>query len=369
MKPRDYCCCAIPTINAGIYTVLAEQFSVAIIVGVLSVATPSIVGAATPSFAPWILAIICFVAAAIQVLGFIGAHGEKPVLFRRYVTLHILITVAAFSVAAVWAIISATRHSTAKQSCITNFFPDEASRSQGDLLCEIFPWVDVGIMGGLWLLLLAVHIYFYVVISSYGTGQRRDHAKYNQINDNTMAGDNIPMDARYDSNEDLRNPTNGQNYNHLRQDSVGSVADIMGAPVQQPKDGFSNPYNYSSPPQNYQPYKRSSLSQPSYAYTQDPGPTPMAQDYYSQDQNQLPSTQRHPDPLATDEEEPRYLRCLQDTCKKYESLLRLTPIDASLYLRGSLIWGRIPSVCHAYGPLYGIRTLLDLSIFFVPYQQ
>lgn len=83
---------------------------------------------------------------------------EKPVMFRRYVTLHILITVAAFSVAAVWAIISATRHSTAKQNCITNFFPDEASRSQGDLLCEIFPWVDVGIMGGLWLLLLAVHV-------------------------------------------------------------------------------------------------------------------------------------------------------------------------------------------------------------------
>lgn len=41
MKPREYCCCAIPLINAGIYATLTEQFVVAIVVGTLSVATPS----------------------------------------------------------------------------------------------------------------------------------------------------------------------------------------------------------------------------------------------------------------------------------------------------------------------------------------
>lgn len=40
MKPRDYCCCAIPIINAGIYITLTEQFVVALLVGILSVATP-----------------------------------------------------------------------------------------------------------------------------------------------------------------------------------------------------------------------------------------------------------------------------------------------------------------------------------------
>lgn len=41
MKPREYCCCAVPLINAGIYAILTEQFVIAIVVGTLSVATPS----------------------------------------------------------------------------------------------------------------------------------------------------------------------------------------------------------------------------------------------------------------------------------------------------------------------------------------
>lgn len=41
MKPRDYCCCAIPTANAGIYAVLTEQLVLGILLGALSMATPS----------------------------------------------------------------------------------------------------------------------------------------------------------------------------------------------------------------------------------------------------------------------------------------------------------------------------------------
>ena len=76
-------------------------------------------------------------------------------MFRRYTTLHILITTAAFSVAAAWIIISATRHSTAKSNCEQNFFSSSSDdiTSEGETMCQIFPWVDVGIMGGLWVLL------------------------------------------------------------------------------------------------------------------------------------------------------------------------------------------------------------------------
>jgi hypothetical protein len=41
MKPREYCCCAIPLSNAGVYAVLLEQLALGVIVGVVSVATPS----------------------------------------------------------------------------------------------------------------------------------------------------------------------------------------------------------------------------------------------------------------------------------------------------------------------------------------
>jgi hypothetical protein len=82
MKPREYCCCAVPLINAGIYATLTEQCVVGIVVGTLSVATPSIVGAVTPSFAPALLAAFCYAAAALQILGFLGVarvSGRLPV--------------------------------------------------------------------------------------------------------------------------------------------------------------------------------------------------------------------------------------------------------------------------------------------------
>lgn len=41
MKPREYCCCAIPLVNPGIYATLTEQFVLGVVVGTLSVATPS----------------------------------------------------------------------------------------------------------------------------------------------------------------------------------------------------------------------------------------------------------------------------------------------------------------------------------------
>ncbi|KAI0280650.1 hypothetical protein BGY98DRAFT_1185417 [Russula aff. rugulosa BPL654] len=194
MKPREYCCCAIPVINFGIYLTLTEQFVLGILAGTLSVATPGIVGAATPSFARWIFAAICYVGAMIQVLGFVGVAKEKPILFRRYITLHALITVAAFSVAAVWIAISASRHSTAKHNCEQRFFTTASDiTSEGETMCEIFPWVDIGLMGALWAVLLISQFYFYTIVSGYGTGQRGDHEKYNSVYSMTGLNGDFPV--------------------------------------------------------------------------------------------------------------------------------------------------------------------------------
>src|SRR5204863_7886966 len=82
---------------------------------------------------------------------------EMPILYRRYVTLHSLATIAAFSVAAVWIIVSATRHSVAQNRCITDFF-NGSTNSSGSALCNIFPWVDIGIMSILWIFFAATQV-------------------------------------------------------------------------------------------------------------------------------------------------------------------------------------------------------------------
>ncbi|RPD64948.1 hypothetical protein L227DRAFT_571406 [Lentinus tigrinus ALCF2SS1-6] len=269
MKPRDYCCCAIPVVYAGIYTALLEQFVLGIVAGTLSIATPSIVGASTPSFAKWIFAIVCWAGAAIQVLGFIAVRQERPIFFRRYVTLHLLATVAAFGVSAAWIILSATRHNQAQSKCLTDFFGNtiSANNSEGQTLCNIFPWADVGIMGGLWVLFAIVQTYLYVVLSSFGKGQRRDHTRYHSLSSKSL--NNIPLEDRGGA-WDSRNSTEilVQPGGHARHDSDASVATIMADPVQ----GYAD-HNYSA----YPP--------PAGAYTQDPGPTPRAYDNYYDNRN------------------------------------------------------------------------------------
>jgi hypothetical protein len=75
------------------------------------------------------------------------------------VAFHIPALVAAFAVAAVWIIISASRHTTAENNCLNNFFPDESGSSgEGQTLCNIFPWVNVGVMGGLWVVLAILFV-------------------------------------------------------------------------------------------------------------------------------------------------------------------------------------------------------------------
>ncbi|KJA29156.1 hypothetical protein HYPSUDRAFT_32522 [Hypholoma sublateritium FD-334 SS-4] len=297
-KPRDYCCCAIPLVNAGIYATLIEQTAAGLLIGTLSIATPEIVGASTFSAAKWILAILAYVVAGVQLLGFIGVSREKPSLYRRYVTLHGLCAPIAFSVAAAWIIMSATRHSTAKAQCILNFFADDngASTSEGDTLCNIFPWVDVGIMGGLWVVLAALHIYLYVVISSYANSQRRDHDRYNQVYDPSQPiTENVPLNEQNDPwdsrpSGDYLGGRKNSNYNHVRQESSMSASDVYNQPYQEPKDAFSTSnlnYDYA----NYDSQNPQNPAYPSYAHTQNALPTP------TNNYNTVPADSRIEHPL------------------------------------------------------------------------
>lgn len=299
LGPREYCCCAIPLVNAGVYATLIEQIILALAVGILSLATPSIVGAAVFSAAPIILAIICFVAAGIQVLGFVGVAKERPILFKRYVTLHGMVTTAAFGVAIAWTVISITRRSTAVSDCRKDFFPGESTSDvqisgAGETLCNIFPWVSIGLMGGLILVLGIAQLYFYLVLSSYGKQQRDDHFKYNSVY-NPFATpvtdtNNIAMEKTEYGKDNESYPR------HIRQESAASMSDVLSEPSQQPKDSLQYSYGQYGAGPSYPPTRQSSygasssqaharqnsiggsFAHPHRAYTEEPEPTPT---YYS----------------------------------------------------------------------------------------
>jgi hypothetical protein len=83
------------------------------------------------------------------------------------VQLHFIATTAALAVGAAWTIISATRHDKAVDKCEDDFFSgntnstvnDQVSAA-GQKMCDIFPWVDVGIMGGLILIIGIMQVSF-----------------------------------------------------------------------------------------------------------------------------------------------------------------------------------------------------------------
>ncbi|EAU93054.2 hypothetical protein CC1G_06774 [Coprinopsis cinerea okayama7 len=310
MKPRDYCCCAIPMVNAGIYATLIEQLVVAIVVGALAVGTPAIVGASVPSFASTVLAIVCFAVAGIQILGFIGVSREKPRVYRIYALLHGFATAAAFSVAAVWIIMSATRHNDAKERCIQDFFEGDLEDSQGDALCTIFPWVDIGIMGGLWVILGIFHIYLLVVVTSYGKAQRQDHDDYDHLSTQPLTKDTIPLTERKEpwdsrgSDEYLKADGSNDSRYHHRNPSTASASDVLNEPYQQPNSNYSGAYT---------PYSDNvhEPSYPTYAYTQQGYPTPVAGTYSREEDPRLgrpPQAQAHPAEGQFGRKTPRMLR-------------------------------------------------------------
>lgn len=303
--------------NAGIYATIIEQFILALLVAILAVSTPGIVGAYVPGYGKWILAVVCFVAAAVQFMGFTGVFQEKATMFRRYTTLHILLTVAAFAISLTWIIISASNHNTAVSTCKKNFFTNDTSTG-GDVstagedqtLCNIFTWTDVGLMGGLWVVLAIMQFYLYTVISSYGTGQRMDHEKYRSIYSVT----DIPMVANGGDPWDARPSVDGgarRGGGHSRSPSTGSVSTVMGEKMQDPNSYNDRPSTSSYPPpqrrltrssvgQNSIDDTRSMPSNPAMAYTQDPMPTPYgyenyeAQGYATDGVNRPGPTQAHP---------------------------------------------------------------------------
>lgn len=193
---RDRCCVAIPLYNVGIYAILGQFAIISLVTGVLSFAAGHIVAVSIPGTGSYILGALCCIVFALQGWGFFGVYKEKPATYRRYVRVNTIAVVLTFVMAMVWIVISAVRHNTATSNCMIQFIADsndsnstlsnsviniDPSTVSGHTLCSVFTWVQLGIMGGLWLALLVVEFYFAMMSRIYGSEQREDHRRYNSI--------------------------------------------------------------------------------------------------------------------------------------------------------------------------------------------
>ncbi|ORY91714.1 hypothetical protein BCR35DRAFT_299000 [Leucosporidium creatinivorum] len=180
---RTYVCCAVPLYNSGIYAILAQFTIVSLVTGILAFAAPSIVAVSIPSYGAYILGIVCILVALFQLFGFFGVYRERPSLFKTYARINTILVALALVIALVFIIISAARHGTAVTAC-EDLFASKNSTStvtSGTQICSIWTWVQIGIMGLLFVIVGLCEAYFLMFTQIYSSEQKLDHARYNSV--------------------------------------------------------------------------------------------------------------------------------------------------------------------------------------------
>ncbi|KAL8277878.1 hypothetical protein RQP46_009697 [Phenoliferia psychrophenolica] len=206
MWSRTYCCCAVPLYNSGIYAILVQFLVVSLVSGALSFAAPKIVSVAIPSWGPYLFGIVCIVVALAQVVGFFGVYREKPKLFKLYASINAILVSAALLIAVAFIGLSAGRHSTAVSAC-QDTFSSQGTVKSGSEICSIWTWVQIGIMGLLFVIIALCEAYFLMYQSIYASEQKLDHARYDVVV--STAAEEIRQSGLWDGQSDDFAPPGG----------------------------------------------------------------------------------------------------------------------------------------------------------------
>ena len=196
--------------NAGAYLIVAECAFVALAVGVLALAPPSIVATmgAIPSWSKGLVAALGFITFVWQVFGLVSVAKEKTSLYRTYIRVNFLLTLIIIVVTLAFFAVSASRHSDSVNTCVNTYaqpiaftsdLPTGSStpstQASGRDICNIFIWVQTGVMAGLIALIGLTQLYMCYAQRVYGQKQREASALYKN-QPSRIAGDHIPLAAR-----------------------------------------------------------------------------------------------------------------------------------------------------------------------------
>ncbi|KAK4055753.1 hypothetical protein OIV83_000300 [Microbotryomycetes sp. JL201] len=226
---RTYVCCAVPLYNVGAYAILSQFTVIALVTGVLCFAAPDIIAVTVPSFAPYILGIVCMAVAVFQLFGFLGVYRDKPSMFKTYARINTVLVTAALVIALALIIISAARHSTAVNNCVNLFADRQTSTDQvtsGTDICNVWTWVQIGIMGLLFVIVALCEAYFLMFSHIYSSEQKLDHkdlhfmrlsARYNSVY--STAAEEIRQSGLWESMNRPSLDAPGYPQTHARQQS------------------------------------------------------------------------------------------------------------------------------------------------------
>lgn len=178
----------------------------ALCVGILALAPPPIVGAmsSVPSWSKDLVAAFAFVAAAWQIVGLASVFTDQKPLYRLYIRINFLATVVILIITIAFTVTAAARHDEAVDACYREFEGPLAQNGLGvqsvensissgrHKVCNILTWVDVGLMGGLIVLLGLTQLFMCYMQRKYGQRQRNAIVSSNE----SFGTEGIPMGNR-----------------------------------------------------------------------------------------------------------------------------------------------------------------------------
>lgn len=181
-----FCCCAFPLVKFGAYLLVIETAFVALCLGILALAPPPIVGGmdAIPSWGKYVVAVIAFVLAAWQILGLCTVVTDSPWSYKLYSRMNFMATVVLLCFTIAFTVTAAAKHNDSIEACLNEFerplandgygvdeVQDRLDQGRHDV-CNYLGWADVGLMGGLVVVVGLLQLYMCYMQGQYGKRQR-----------------------------------------------------------------------------------------------------------------------------------------------------------------------------------------------------
>ena len=207
----EFCCCYLPLVNVGAYLLILETALVSLAVGICALVPPSIVAGqgVIPSWSKGLIAALGFITLVWQILGLVAVARQMPTLYRTYIRINFLLTLAIIIATVAFLVVAAAQHDKAVNHCISTYgvIPSNSASSSslslsglgqstdafsqsGRSICNIFVWSQTGVMAGLIILMGLTQFYMLFAQRAYGGEQRK------AFRDSKISYQDIPMNPR-----------------------------------------------------------------------------------------------------------------------------------------------------------------------------
>ncbi|PWZ02818.1 hypothetical protein BCV70DRAFT_197085 [Testicularia cyperi] len=208
-RGMEFCCCYLPLVNVGAYMLVIETALVSLAVAICALAPPTIVATAgaIPTWSKSLVAALGFVSLGWQLIGLVAVARQMPTLYHTYVRINLLLTLCIIVAAVAFLVVSAAKRSEVVQTCVTTYgvaLPTSTTSgvsiasiagdtdifsAAGQDICNVFVWVQTGVMAGLIVLMAITQFYMLFAQRAYGKDQRDAFRSTKNYHD-------IPMNPR-----------------------------------------------------------------------------------------------------------------------------------------------------------------------------